>query len=166
MEISSLGNDQLSIVTGPVNIPFMILSVSDCAYTDQSTVIGFLRYTSPHITGGFTHLVPYDCTHAFSVNRKPPSASPKYSTMSFLSYSPCTSTSSPMSSCHFTHSFILLFTKSTYSCSVTTPFLSCALCDFTSLVCGNEPIVVVGSSGSPNSFFWRACLSLLFGSLT
>ena len=58
MEMSSLGNDQFNIVTGPVSIPFMILFVSDCAYTDQSTVIDFSRYTSPQMIGGFTHLVP------------------------------------------------------------------------------------------------------------
>ena len=56
--ISSLGKDQFNIVTGPVSIPFIGLLVNDCAYTDQSTVIGFFLYTSPHITGGLTHLVP------------------------------------------------------------------------------------------------------------
>ena len=153
MEISSLGNDQFSMVTGPVSIPFIIFFVSDCAYTDHSTVIGFSRYTSPQMIGGFTHLVPYDCTHAFSLKRNPPSASPKYSTISFLSYSPCTSTSSPISSCHATHSVIFFRLKSTYSCLVISPFLKADRFAFTSFVCGKEPIVVVGNSGSLNAFF-------------
>ena len=40
MEISSLGNDQFKIVTGPVSIPFMTFSVKDCAYTAIRTIIG------------------------------------------------------------------------------------------------------------------------------
>ena len=165
IEISSLGNDQFRIVTGPVSIPFIILFVNDWAYTDQSTVIGFSRYTSPQIIGGLTHLVPYDCTHAFSVNRKPPSASPKYSTISFLSYSPWTSTSRPISSWNLTHSAIFFLLKSTYSSLEISPFLNAERLTFTSLVCGNEPIVVVGNNGRLSSIFWSFCLSALAGSL-
>ena len=69
IDISSLGKDQLKIVTGPVSIPFTGLSVRDCAYTDHSTVIGLLRLTSPQMIGGLRHLVPYDCTQAYSVNK-------------------------------------------------------------------------------------------------
>ena len=121
MEISSLGKDQFKIVTGPVNIPFIILSVCDCANTDQSTVIGLSRYTSPQIIGGFTQRVPYDCTHPNLVNKNPPKDSPKYSTMSFLSYSPWTSTSNPISSCQRIHSEIFSRLKATYSSFVFSP---------------------------------------------
>ena len=58
MDISSRGKDQLSIVTGPVSIPFIGLSVRLCAYFDQSVVIGFALETSPQIIGGFTQRVP------------------------------------------------------------------------------------------------------------
>ena len=35
------------MVTGPVSMPFIGFFVSDCAYCDHSTVIGFGRETSP-----------------------------------------------------------------------------------------------------------------------
>ena len=44
-----------------------------------------LRDISPIMMGGFTQRVPYDCTQAFRVNRKPSRFSPKYSTMSLRS---------------------------------------------------------------------------------
>ena len=59
--------------------------------------------------GGLTQRVPYDCTQPYSVNAKPCSCSPKYSTMSLRSNSPCTSTSSPISSCTFERLPDLLF---------------------------------------------------------
>jgi len=58
MLISSLGKDQLRIVTGPVSMPLTGLSERDCAYADHSTVIGFFRLTSPQMIGGFTQRVP------------------------------------------------------------------------------------------------------------
>ena len=58
MLMSSLGNDQLKIVTGPVSIPLTYFFVSDCAYTDHSTVIGFFLLISPQMIGGFKYLVP------------------------------------------------------------------------------------------------------------
>ena len=51
---SSRTNDHMSIVTGPVSIPFTGLSVSDWAYLVQSTVIAFGRDTSPKMIGGRT----------------------------------------------------------------------------------------------------------------
>ena len=51
---SSRTNDHMSIVTGPVSMPFTCLSVSDCAYLIQSTVIAFGRDTSPKMIGGRT----------------------------------------------------------------------------------------------------------------
>ena len=44
---SSRTNDHCSTVTGPVSMPFIGRSVSDCAYCDQRTVIGAGRLTSP-----------------------------------------------------------------------------------------------------------------------
>ena len=58
MEISSLGNDQLRIVTGPVSMPFTGLSVQDFANFDQNTVMGAFLDTSPQMIGGLTFLVP------------------------------------------------------------------------------------------------------------
>ncbi|STT00580.1 Uncharacterised protein [Klebsiella pneumoniae] len=46
------------MVTGPVSIPFTGLSVRDCAYFAQSTVIACGRLTSPITTGGFTQREP------------------------------------------------------------------------------------------------------------
>ena len=51
---SSRTNDHMSIVTGPVSMPFTGRSVSDCAYLIQSTVIAFGRDTSPKRIGGRT----------------------------------------------------------------------------------------------------------------
>jgi hypothetical protein len=42
------------MVTGPVSIAFIGLSVSDCACCHHSTVIAFGRDTSPNSTGGRT----------------------------------------------------------------------------------------------------------------
>ena len=44
----------INMVTGPVSIPFTGLSVRDCAYLIQSTVIAFGRDTSPKMIGGRT----------------------------------------------------------------------------------------------------------------
>ena len=60
IEMSSLGKDQLRIVTGPVSIPFIGLFEQLFAYFDHSTVIGLFLETSPQMIGGLTHLVPYD----------------------------------------------------------------------------------------------------------
>ncbi len=46
------------MVTGPVSIPFMGLSVSDWAKRAQATVMGAGRLTSPKITGGLTQREP------------------------------------------------------------------------------------------------------------
>ena len=56
--ISLRTNDHCRIVTGPVNIPFITRLVKLCAYSDQRTVIGVGRVTSPKITGGFTQREP------------------------------------------------------------------------------------------------------------
>ena len=45
------------------------------------------------------------------------------------------------------------------------PFLYSLLLRFTSAVCGNEPMVVVGSKGSERALFCIFARSLLFGSL-
>ena len=55
---SSRTNDHCRIVTGPVSMPFIGWSVSDCAYSIQSTVIGAGRETSPKMIGGFTQREP------------------------------------------------------------------------------------------------------------
>jgi hypothetical protein len=52
VEITNLGwsfltKDQLRIVTGPVNIPFIGRDVMLCAIFDQKTVMGLGRLTSP-----------------------------------------------------------------------------------------------------------------------
>src|SRR5216117_3701869 len=99
------------------------------------------------MSGGFTQRVPYDCTQPCSVKAKPWSCSPKYSTMSFRSNSPCTSTSSPSSSCSLSVRAIWSAIKASYSCGVSLPSWSCFRAARTSAVCGNEPIVVVGKSG-------------------
>src|SRR3981081_3257314 len=91
--ISSRTNDQLRIVTGPVNMPFMGFLVSDCAYFHQPIVMGFGRDTSPNRIGGRTHRDPYDCPQPCFVKAKPESCSPKYCTMSLRSNSPWTSSS-------------------------------------------------------------------------
>src|SRR5437764_756330 len=46
---SSRTNDHLSIVTGPVSIPFTGLSVSDCAYVVHSTVMAWGRDALAHL---------------------------------------------------------------------------------------------------------------------
>lgn len=56
--MSSRGNDQFKIVTGPVNIPFTGALVQLCANVDHSTVMADYLETSPHTTGGFTQRVP------------------------------------------------------------------------------------------------------------
>lgn len=56
--MSSRGNDQFKIVTGPVNIPFTGALVQLCANVDHSTVMADFLETSPHTTGGFTQRVP------------------------------------------------------------------------------------------------------------
>jgi len=43
--------DQSSIVYGPVSMPFTGFLVSDCAYWNHSTVIGFGRASFPEMTG-------------------------------------------------------------------------------------------------------------------
>eukprot|EP00897_Mesotaenium_endlicherianum_P001033 jgi/Mesen1/10930/ME000095S10276 len=51
------------MVTGPVSMPFMGFLVPAAwsrANDVHSTVIAFGRLTSPKMTGGFTHLEPYD----------------------------------------------------------------------------------------------------------
>src|SRR5690606_39748648 len=112
-----------------------------------STVIGRDRRTSPQIIGGLTHRVPYDCTQPFSVNTKPSRHSPKYSTISFRSNSPCTSTSRPISSCRLMHCLILSKINCLYYVSEMDFFLQAARAALTSGVCGRDPIVVVGSAG-------------------
>lgn len=56
--MSSRGNDQFKIVTGPVNIPFTGALVQLCANVDHSTVMADFLETSLHTTGGFTQRVP------------------------------------------------------------------------------------------------------------
>ena len=56
--MSSRGQDQLRMVTGPVSMPFITWSVLDWAYADHSTVIGLARDTSPQTIGGLTQRVP------------------------------------------------------------------------------------------------------------
>lgn len=46
------------MVTGPVNMPFTGLSVSDWANLAHSTVMASGRLTSPMMTGGFTQREP------------------------------------------------------------------------------------------------------------
>src|SRR2546422_1248842 len=108
------------------------------------------------MSGGFTYRVPYDCTQPCSVKAKPWSCSPKYSTMSFRSNSPCTSTSSPSSSCSLSVRAIWSAIKASYSCGVSLPSWSFFRAARTSAVCGNEPIVVVGNTGRRSCRLRRA----------
>ena len=55
---SSRTNDHWSIVTGPVSMPLTGRLVSDWAYLDQFTVMGFGRWMSPKMMGGLTIRVP------------------------------------------------------------------------------------------------------------
>src|SRR5881396_3428113 len=108
--------------------------------------------------GGFTYRLPYDCTQPCSVNANPSSCSPKYSTMSLRSNSPCTSTSSPSSSWSLSVRVICSAMNASYSAGVSLPSCSFLRALRTSVVCGNEPIVVVGNSGSRSGFLRRTSL--------
>ncbi len=46
------------MVTGPVSMPFIFLSVSDWAYLIHSTIIAFGRLISPNRIGGLTQREP------------------------------------------------------------------------------------------------------------
>ena len=91
------------IVTGPVSMPFIGWSVSDCAYAHHSTVIGFgprdvaVDDRRPHAARAVSSAPSRVCVKA-----KPASCSPKYWTMSLRSNSPWTSTSRPSVSCQRT----------------------------------------------------------------
>src|SRR5439155_355505 len=104
--------------------------------------------------GGFTYRVPYDCTQPCSVKANPWSCSPKYSTMSLRSNSPCTSTSSPRSSWILSVRWIWSWMKRSYSDAVVLPSRNWRRAARTSAVWGNDPIVVVGYSGR------RTCCAL------
>ena len=80
-------------------MPLTGFSVSDWAKVDQPTVIGAGRETSPQRIDGRVAREPYDCTQPCRVTANPSRFSAKYCTMSLRSGSPCTSTSSPSSSC-------------------------------------------------------------------
>ena len=144
-------------------MPLINLSVWFFAKTEAFTVIGAVREISPQMIGGLTPRVPYDWTQPFCVKTKPSSFSPKYSTMSFRSYSPWTRTSKPISSCFLRIRTILSSLNLSYCSRVITPLRSFERFWRTSLVCGNEPIVVVGKTGKLNSFFWIFSRSLRSG---
>ena len=74
--------------------------------------------------------------------------------MSFRSNSPWTRTSRPSFSWSFIHSAIFFWLKEIYCSFVIAPFLYEALFARTSFVWGNEPIVVVGKSGSLKALCW------------
>src|SRR5437763_546562 len=95
------------------------------------------------MTGGFTYRVPYDCTQPCSVEANPSSCSPKYSTISLRSNSPCTSTSSPSSSWSFRVRVICSAMNASYSAAVSWPSCSCFRAARTSACWGNDPMVVV-----------------------
>ena len=116
---------------------------------DQRTVIGAGRETSPQRIDGRVAREPYDCTQPFCVTAKPSRFSAKYCTMSLRSGSPCTSTSRPMRSCSSTTLRDLLARGSPRTRSgEISPLPRRARAPCGSLpVCGNEPIVVVGSDG-------------------
>ena len=162
---SSRTNDQARIVTGPVSIPLTGFSVRLWVNVDQRTVIGAGRDTSPHRMLGRVAREPYDCTHPFCVTAKPSRFSAKYCTMSLRSGSPCTSTSSPMRSCSSTTSRISCWRKPSYSAWSISPFANRARSLRIAPVCGNEPIVVVGSGGRPNACVLRGPPGLVVAAL-
>ena len=57
-EMSSRGNDQLRMVTGPVSMPFIGFLVRLWAKVDHFTVMACGRLTSPQTMGGLTQRVP------------------------------------------------------------------------------------------------------------
>ena len=94
------GNDEdFGAFINPVAKHVASRTLQDPLEWNNSTVIGAGRATSPYSTGGRTQRDPYDCTQPFRVAANPSRSSAKYCTMSLRSTSPCTSTSSPMSSC-------------------------------------------------------------------
>ncbi|MCY1295955.1 hypothetical protein D9M70_453190 [compost metagenome] len=76
--------------------------------------------------------------------------------MSLRSASPCTSTSRPSVSCLRTASAISARMRSRYSSAPMSPRLKAARVWRMAAVCGNEPMVVVGSSGSCSAWRWRS----------
>src|SRR6266480_1914545 len=112
--------------------------------------------------GGFTYRVPYDCTQPCSVNANPASCSPKYSTMSLRSNSPCTSTSRPISSCSLIVLPICASMNCSYSSALSWLSFSLRRAARTSDVCGNDPIVVVGYGGSSSCTLRRTANAVLF----
>ena len=90
---------------------------------------------------------PYDCTQPLTVTSKPSSSSAKYCTMSLRSASPCTSTSRPNSSWRSMTVLISAFIACSYAASSISPLAHAARALRISAVCGNEPMVVVASSG-------------------
>ena len=61
--------------------------------------------------------------------------------------------------------FIRALMLSSYSALPISPVLSFFLRALTSAVCGNDPMVVVGSTGKPNLAFWILSLSAKAGLL-
>ena len=76
--------------------------------------------------------------------------------MSLRSGSPCTSTSRPMSSWRRITRSISPFIRSMYFPSSISPLRRRMRAVRISAVCGNEPIVVVGNSGSPSRSCWAS----------
>src|SRR5881396_3428112 len=79
--------------------------------------------------------------------------------MSLRSNSPCTSTSSPSSSWSLSVRVICSAMNASYSADVSLPSCSFLRALRTSVVCGNEPIVVAGTSGGRSCFSRRAACS-------
>ena len=71
-EISSRRKDQLRIVTGSVSIPFTGFWCQSSGHKQFTNRHRSRNDTSAHMIGGFTHRVPYDCTHPFCVNKENP----------------------------------------------------------------------------------------------
>ena len=84
--------------------------------------------------------------------------------MSLRSASPWTRTSSPISSCSSMTCLISAFSASLYSASERVPSRWSARALRISVVCGKEPIVVIGSVGRPSSSRWTLLRSSNAGS--
>ncbi len=142
------------IVTGPVNIPLPAYR-SATGHISPTPRHRCRRLISPITTGGFTQRSHSFCTQPFWVKTKPSRCSPKYSTMSFLPASLCTSTR-PKRSC----SMIACLICSAIGAVVIRVEVALEVQTHAGrvfVVCGNEPIVA--SRRPCGSLKWACCAS-------